>query len=565
MVRRALVVAALAQASLAPARFSERPTRITEAECTAAKVGESIPASAIGEPVSAVTLSAPRWVAAADPLPARCEVDGRMTPVDTASTARPISFRVWLPSVWNGRAAQQGGGGMNGIIPDLRGGGFPIDGRTPAQLGFVTYGSDSGHQLREAPDWTLNDEAVRNLGYMQIKKTHDAVMAIVARVYGARPRYSYFTGTSQGGREALTAAERYPADYDGIVANVPIVGFSSLMLAPELIRIQEKPAANWVTRAKVAAIRAEFLRQCDALDGASDGIIADYLACRAIFDVTEGPRGRHPWSAKRCPDNTDPDPSDTSAQACLTDGQISTLELVYSRYRFTTPLADGVKTFGMWVPNTDPSGSGLIAETRFRGQEGAGADAPMHSHLGVLGVTGFLMRDLDANPLAYVEGGPLNRRREDLSAILDSTNPDLRPFAKRGGRMIVTIGTNDTLASPGAQLDFYQALIDTMGRRAVDGFARLFVIPQANHGLSASSAEVDGRGRPVTRTPLPTSYERFAVLVDWVEGHKAPPMSLTLSGDGRSMPLCSYPSYPKYTGGPALVAASYTCASETQR
>ena len=94
--------------------------------------------------------------------------------------------------------------------------------------------------------------------------------------------------------------------------------------------------------------------------------------------------------------------------ACLTDGQIATLEFVYSRYRFATPLANGVKSFGMWVPNTDPSGSGLIADARYRGQEGAAADAPMHSHLGVLGVTGFLMRDLAANPLDYVEGGALN-------------------------------------------------------------------------------------------------------------------------------------------------------------
>src|SRR4030095_9577290 len=102
--------------------------------------------------------------------------------------------------------------------------------------------------------------------------------------------------------------------------------------------------------------------------------------------------------------------------------------------------------------------------------------------------------DPAANPLDYREGGPLNRRREELSGILDSTNPDLRAFARRGGKMIVTIGNNDTLASPGAQLDYYQAVIDTMGRQAVDAFARLFVIPQANHGLAAATADVDGSG-----------------------------------------------------------------------
>ena len=101
--------------------------------------------------------------------------------------------------------------------------------------------------------------------------------------------------------------------------------------------------------------------------------------------------------------------------------------------------------------------------------------------------------------------------------LLDSTDPDLRPFARRGGKMIVTIGTNDTLASPGAQLDYYAAAIERMGRRTVDRFARFFVIPQANHGLSATTAEIDGQGRPVERSPLPTSFERFAHLVEWVE------------------------------------------------
>ena len=97
-------------------------------------------------------------------------------------------------------------------------------------------------------------------------------------------------------------AQRYPADYNGIAANVPIVNFSSLMLAPELIRIQEKPLANWVTPAKVEAIRAEFVRQCDKLDGLADGIINNYMACRAIFDMSQGAPKRNPWAAKRCPE-----------------------------------------------------------------------------------------------------------------------------------------------------------------------------------------------------------------------------------------------------------------------
>jgi Tannase and feruloyl esterase len=409
-------------------------------------------------------------------------------------------------------------------------------------------------------DWTLNEEAMKNLGYMQLKKTHDAAMVLMERIYGERPRYNYFFGASQGGREALTVAQRYPEDYDGVAANVPIVNFSTLMLAPELIRIQEKPLKNWVTPAKTNAIAGEFMRQCDRLDGLVDGIINNYMACRAIFDVTQGKPRRDPWKEKRCPDNKDPNPDDTSANACLTDGQIDTLHFVYSRYLFATPLANGVKSFGMWLPNTDPSGSGLIMPTRFRGQEGADENAPMHSHLGALGVTGFLMQDLNANPLDYVEGGGLNARREEISYILDSTDPDLNEFYKRGGKMIVVMGTNDTLASPGAQLDYYQSVIDKMGRKKVDAFARFFVLPQANHGLMGTSYPVDGDGKSITTGPIPTGFNRFNLLVDWVEKGIAPLMSVTVTGGNRSLPMCSYPAYPKYIGGPVEEAESYDCA-----
>jgi feruloyl esterase len=533
---------------------------ITEADCSPARLGSTIAPSRIGEPVSGVTLSAPQWVAPGETLPAHCTVDGAILPVDPRGGAKPINFRVVFPATWNRRAVQLGGGGMNGVIPALTGGrGAAV---TPA-LGVVTYGSDSGHQggRGAVPDWALNDEAIRNLGYMQMKKTRDAALVLIERIYGERPRFTYYVGTSQGGREALTVAQRYPDDYDGVISNVPIVSFSSLMLAPELIRIQEKPLASWVTRAKTNAIATEFVRQCDTLDGLADGIINNYLACRAIFDVKQAPAGRRPWAGKRCANNVDPNPADTSSAACLTDGQIATLEFVYSRYPFPAPLAHGVRSFGMWLPNTDPSGSGLIADSRFRGQEGAAADAPMHSHLGVLGVTGFLMRDLSANPLDYAEDGRFQERRTQLSEWLDSTNPDLSRFAKRGGRMIVTIGTDDTLASPGAQLDYYQSLIDTMGRAQVDRFARLFVIPQASHGLSGRNHATDGNGRALEVAPIPSAFDRLRVLVDWVERDLVPPPSLVVTAGAKSLPLCSYPAFPKYVAGPPGSVASYTCAA----
>jgi hypothetical protein len=577
---------------------------IAEADCVAAKLGSSIPSSAIGEPVAAVTLSEPRWNAAGKSGGPYCSVNGSIAPVDSSPNARPINFQVALPTTWNSRSVQLGGGGMNGTIPGLAG----------AQLGqgYVTYGSDSGHQMagfgggpggppgglppgfgapkggpggakgapgaakgpggpgaakgpagpNPADEWGLNDEAIKNLGYMQMKKTHDAAMVLIDRMYGAKPKYNYYVGSSQGGREALTVAQRYPADYDGVAANVPIVNFSSLMLAPELIRIQEKPSANWVTLAKVNAIRGEFVRQCDKLDGLVDGIMNNYMGCRAIFDEKQGAKNRHPWAAKRCPGNIDPNPADTSANACLTDGQISTLEFVYTPYVFAVPLANGTKTFGMWTPNTDPSGSGLIMPARYRGQEGAAEDAGMHSHLGVLGVTGFLMKDLSANPLDYVEGGKWSARRAELSAWLDSTNPDLSAFEKRGGKMIVAIGTNDTLASPGSQLNYYQAVLDKMGRSKVDSFARFFVLPQTGHGLSGNNYATDGDGKQIESKPVPNTFDRFALLVDWVENGKAPGKSVKVTAGPKSLPMCSYPEYPKYSKGPAEAAESYTCSTK---
>jgi feruloyl esterase len=214
----------------------------------------------------------------------------------------------------------------------------------------------------------------------------------------------------------------------------------------------------------------------------------------------------------------------------------------------------------MWVPNTDPSGSGLIMNARFRGQEGAADNAPMHSHLGVLGVTGFLMKNVSANPLDYTEGGSFNKRREELSPVLDSTNPDLAAFSKRGGKMIVTIGTNDTLASPGAQLDYYQAVLDKMGRSAVDRFARFFVMPQTGHGLSGTNYTTDGKGGTIASAPIPNRFDQLQLLFDWVENNKAPAMSVTVTAGEKSLPLCSYPAYPRYRSGDSKSARSYACA-----
>jgi feruloyl esterase len=574
-----IVLAFLLTIGITTSAQSNSIADLTISKVDLVKVGSSISATDIGEPVGSVKLYEPRWVEATDATLAYAVVEGSIFPVDPQGW--PINFRVLLPASWSQRAMQAGGGGMNGTIT-------VHEGRNPLlNKGFVLYGSDSGHQaggmfggmqkpLASGPtpgdEWALNDEAIKNMGYMQMKKTHDAAMVIVERLYGKRPAFNYYVGTSHGGREALTVAQRYPNDYNGIIANVPIVNFSSLMLGPELVRIQEKPLKNWVTPAKVNAIRAEFLRQCDGLDGLEDGLVCNYQAARAFFNVNDGVGPKDPWSALRAPKNVDPDPNDQSVSAKLTEEQIKTLEVAYSTYRFATPLANGVKGFGMWLPTVTPDGFGMITGQRFKGQEGAPENAPVHFSLGTLGVTGFLMQDLKANPLDYVEGGKWNQRREQLSKWLDSTNPDLTAFYNRGGKMILTIGTMDDIASPGAQLDYYQSVLDKMGRQKVDQFARLFVVPQAGHGLSGRGSKVNGEGQPVEakNIPSPNGNDNMELLMNWVEKGMAPAKTLVVNSDGKigekqegnGYLLCSFPNFQKYVKGPVNEVSSYVSATK---
>lgn len=552
------------------------------------RVGTSIPAAEIGEPVSAVKLYPPRWVDASESTPAHAIVEGSIMPVDPEGW--PINFRLILPEKWSRRAMQQGGGGNNGSITVMEENNFQFKMIKPGMLekGFAMYGSDSGHQtLRQRPgapppppplatgpttgdEWSLNDEAIRNLGYMQMKKTHDAAMVIMNRVYGGEPKYNYYVGNSQGGREAMTVAQRYPEDYEGIISNVPIVNFSTLMLSPVLIRIQEISQENWIPTSKVKAITREFLRQTDELDGLADGIISNYVAAREIFNVRDEIGPDDPWAALRAPGNTDPNPSDTTTAAKLTDGQIKTLEFVYSPYPFANPLANDVVSFGMWTPTIEPDGFGLITDTRYKGQEGAEVEAPFFTHLGILGVKGFLMQDLSRNPLDYVEG-EWEERRQQLSQWLDSTNPDLSAFHKRGGKIIFTIGAIDNIASSGAQLDYYQSLIDEMGRDQLDQFARLYVVPNGNHILFGSSYHENGKGEPieVRKIAAANHQQKIDQLIDWVEAGNAPAKTWVVDEEGnigtdpnvKGYLLCSYPNYQKYMGGPVEMAASYESAA----
>lgn len=539
----------------APALAQEAAT-LNATACTALAQIAVTPAQ-VGLPVSGVTIVSATWV---DTAPVHCRIDGRIDPVDKSASARPINFGVALPASWNGRSVQLGGGGMNGTIPALAGRGP----QSELAQGYATYGSDSGHSVRDDPSWLLNDEAIQNLGYAQMKKTHDVAHVLLNAAYGREAEYNYYVGGSQGGREGLTVAQRFPQDYDGVLSSVPIVGFSTLMLGPSLIRIQEKPLANWVSAAKGPMLLKEIMRQCDKLDGLADGVINNYIDCRAEFNVNDGKGSADPWAALRCTGGAN--------DSCLSDAQIGTLGFIFSNYSEGIALPNGRTHFGMWAPTTAigstppafgnlpmaPPGA-LLMERRYKGQEGAEADAPVFTTLGTEGVTGIMMGNPAGNPLDY-DTTLHGARHAQVAAWLDSTQSDLGTFSARGGKVVIAIGTDDTIAPSGEQLDYYQSLLDTMGRARVDSFARLFVLPQTGHGLTGQSAAIDGDGNTLTPAPLPSTVDRFAMLTAWVERGEAPPMSAATSGMNNATGLmCSYPEYPHYQGGDRNTTAAYAC------
>ena len=476
-----------------------------------------------------------------------------MAPIDPG--APPILFAVSLPASWAYRATQVGGGGSNGSIPSVTGGGH-------LARGWAVYGSDSGHQNPDV-NWTMSDESLKNFGHAQLKKTHDAAWVIIERLYGRKPIYSYFIGNSQGGREALTVVQRWPNDYDGVSATVPVVNLSNINLSHALKRIFEIPLANYLPPAKASAAEAEVVRRCDGLDGLVDGFVNNYMACRELFAVKDGQPS--PWIAKRCPANVDPNPADTSVNACLTDGQMASLEFKTNPYYFSEPLPHNNVRFGMWVPSIDMQDNELIAPVRYRAQEGAAPDAQSYGESrawsGSLVLAGSLFKSLYAELLSYVEGGPLKERRALLSEWMDSMNPDLTPFYAKGGRFLAQVGTADSRASSGAQLDYYEAVVQKMGTHALNQIGRLYVTPQGGHGLSASSYAIDGNGHAIPSKTMPSTLDRVQMLIDWTEKNIAPSMEPVMaSGDGRTMRLCSYPTYPRYRGvGSPDDANSYTC------
>jgi hypothetical protein len=340
------------------------------ADCSAL-VEMQIPASVIGLPSGGAAITSAVVVGATPQtiqeervvlaIPEYCRVLGSIAPVDPA--APPINFQVNLPTAWNGKILQFGGSGFNGIIPVAlttapeRGPeSLPPDAPYALSRGFVVYGSDSGHQGRGGPGappgagtaWLTNREALENFAYAQMKKTHDVIVEVVRRAYGRQHRLSYYMGTSQGGREALMVAQRFPADYDGILSQVPVIPMSHMMVTGPLLMARSQLGEAWIPPAKVPAIAAEIRRRCDALDGIADGMVSSYLACNARFDSAAA---RGAFAAIRCVGGAD------TGDDCLSDAQVGAAEALYGADVFPFPFAHGWTSFAGWSTGGEMPGN----------------------------------------------------------------------------------------------------------------------------------------------------------------------------------------------------------------
>jgi feruloyl esterase len=513
--------------------------------------GRSIAASAIGVSSGAATVASAALIAANAPgnlLGAYCQVRGTIAPVDPAAPL--INFAVNLPETWNGKSIQFGGGGFDGTLIDgteqVRFG--PPDKPAPLALGYATYGDDAGHQSGSITDgaFATNDESLANYGGLSLKKTHDVAMALVNLRYGKKVARSYFLGTSTGGRDALTAIQRWPADYDGVIANEPALNYTGTRLHNVAVgrALYNNGGAGWMNLAKTLLVQRTVLAACDRLDGATDSIISNVESCRQL--------NTQMLASLRCAGGTD------LGDTCLSDAQLDTVRTVESPLNFTHySLAHGTTNAGgiNILEGTNVAGPFTTRDfgtRRVPANPATSADANMYV-TGDQWVKFFVTRQATFDTLTFdpLDPGAFTQRVVDVSNITDALDPDLSPFLNRGGRLIMMHGLADEVISNNSTMAYYQRVVATVGQDAVNKGIRFYTVPGMGHG---------------TGVFIP-SWDSLAALENWVEGGLAPSTSIvadTVAGTyGRTRPLCQWPAWPKYKGSGSLDAAvNYSCVQE---
>jgi hypothetical protein len=511
-----------------------------EMACATLK-GAAIPKEAVALPISGVNITSADVIPAAGAMPSYCKVLGEMAPIDPKAHA--ILFQVNLPEEWNGKAVQYGGGGMNGTLVTAVG---PLRDQAPVTpvpiaQGYATMGTDSGHPDLK-PDigvFMLNDEEFTNYAYAAYKKTYDAATAVMAMRYGKRPARVYYFGGSEGGREAMSAVQRFPKDYDGVVATVPGQHWIGLFMANQRYFDLATRGGGFLSNAKLKLVQRQALDKCDKLDGVEDGIISRYVGCHALLES----------KALRCPDGKEGD-------ACLSDAQVALVASMRTPIKYGFALANGYTEAKPMSVGAE--GNTFSVNPWIMGETPVAPDDLGRERLGP-GVVRFAIAR-DPNFRGQLDMAKYRARIQEVSKLLDMTNPDISAFAARGGKLIMKENTGDYIVSPYGVFEYYDNMTRKVGPAKAQQFTRLYVSPGVSHIGSAPT---------VDNSPVADKVDLLGALDAWVDKGAAPgTLTATSYTTGTNpqvvatRPMCPYPTYPHFTGtGDWKKAENFTCRS----
>ncbi|MCX5539472.1 tannase/feruloyl esterase family alpha/beta hydrolase [Paraburkholderia sp. CNPSo 3076] len=540
---KAIAIATLTLIASGPAFAQHTPS--LPLHCTDL-AGALLPPASIGLPTNGALVQSAAMISAT----ATGNLNGdfcRLTGVIRAQSAGTpdIRFEVNLPSRWNGRALQFGGGGYSGVVVTGTGPMRFSPDRAPLARGYATFGDDSGHNgTSSEANFGLLEEAVTNFGYAHLKKAHDVALALITLGYGRPPEHMYFAGGSTGGREGYTVIQRYPDDYDGVIANSPALNFSGVRLTGVVVGQHEyRTPGGYLSPQLLEHVYERVMQVCDTLDGAADGLISDVDSCRAkepeIID------------SLRCSSQDQTD-RQHAPDDCLTPPQIATLESLRDGLRLPYALAWNTDTY---------RGYNVFQGTRFTSMLGLAHSPQRLTQLGFV-TNGYLYAQGDAYLKYFITHDPTfdstnfdvmhpGRYRErlfTLSTTIGAMNPDVSRYIARGGKLITLQGLADEVISPNQTIAYYQGLVGRYGEERVDSFMRLYMVPGYQHGNGVFIPSVDLLG----------------ALDDWVTRGSAPETLFTTDiaqpTNGRTRPLCRYPAFPRYLGkGNLNRATSFTC------
>ena len=459
-------------------------------------------------------------------LPAFCRVQATLTP----STDSDIKVEVWLPlSGWNGKYRGQGNGGYAGAI------GFDAM-ASAVKLGYATAGTDTGHKGSDA-SWALgHPEKVIDFGWRAIHEMTLQAKAIIQEFFGESPKRSYFSSCSTGGREALMEAQRFPTDYDGIIAGAPANYWTRLLTAGAMMHAITLKGDGYIPATKLPAINAAVLAACDSKDGLTDGVLNDPRQCQ--FDpavlICKG--------------------ADTDS--CLTEAQARALKSIY----------DGVRDGGnLYFPGYPVGSENSGWSTWITGS------APLRSTSFFFGSQYFSnmvyeRADWDYKTFNFAEATKLAESK--TAAVLNAVDPNLTAFKGRGGKLIIYHGWNDPAIPALNTINYFESVTKRMGGRDSDAFLRLFMAPGMAHCAGGPGPNVFGQlaGMPAEDP----EHNIYRLLEQWVEKGIAPDRVTAIKykddrnptqGVKMTRPLCAYPKVAKYKGsGDSNDAANFVCA-----